>query len=563
MSATYNPVRRAEHITKNPLEIDLVYNVRPCGTCKFFWPDNPSEQPYGPFPAFDFKENFPAGNKPQKPNENSFPWVAGVTREQAFPNGEIMDGCRKAPIMTIGINPNLTAFAPGQMGTSWVYPNFSSDDGTDGYAKYAYYYRYRSVYQEHFNLPDIEQFLLPDGQIKAEKDGVVVSAERKSESPNFDIQVKYEGDHEATTISLKRNLGDPRYVLLYDHFPPNNAFKKGDIIAAKLDVTAGKDMEVYQGLIGYYEQFVPVLGYFEKFLTSKGADNPQLRVGEDVGQLDMVACASPHWNEQFMGNQLEKVVNNCVSQNAWAMKQMVQTKPAILFLVGESSYDMFNGAFGKLLKRSTPLSKRPVDGAFTLFRETIDSNNPTHFEFQTKINGQAFNISTRIIVAPHFSYDTNYVAQFRLSKADWDKLYQDYNSCYEYFKNDEGYIKVEYPKEEGDFYAVQLLKDVSGIFKELESKHESALQFLTPFYYDPHKQMSEVLEHLYQEGKLIYTNNSEGNGGTLNRTEGGCQFCVNSHWQFPQGCPYGKEHGEQPPVGFLQEVAKQIVQAGK
>ena len=45
-------------------------------------------------------------------------------RSPTFPDAEVMDGCRKAPIMTIGINPNLTAFAPGSTGASWCYPSF-------------------------------------------------------------------------------------------------------------------------------------------------------------------------------------------------------------------------------------------------------------------------------------------------------------------------------------------------------------------------------------------------------------------------------------------------------
>jgi hypothetical protein len=84
-----------------------------------------------------------------------------------------MDGCRKAPIMTIGINPNLTAFAPGRTGAAWCYPSFSSADSSDTWTKYAYYYRYRSVYQEHFDLKFIEPFLLPEGSIRAAKAGVI------------------------------------------------------------------------------------------------------------------------------------------------------------------------------------------------------------------------------------------------------------------------------------------------------------------------------------------------------------------------------------------------------
>ena len=85
--------------------------MRPSGTCNFFWPDNPADQPYDPFPVFDFNSNTPEGG-PSKDTPTTYQWMKVTAREQSFPNGELMDGCRKAPIMTIGTNPNLTAFSP-------------------------------------------------------------------------------------------------------------------------------------------------------------------------------------------------------------------------------------------------------------------------------------------------------------------------------------------------------------------------------------------------------------------------------------------------------------------
>ena len=121
MAKTYNPPKATSKDSGNPIEIDLVYQVRTCGTCQFFWPDDIATQPYGPYPAFDFTTNYPEGKSAGK-NTTDYFWLNALTTEETFPNGEVMDGCRKAPIMTIGINPNLTAFAPGLQGTSWAYP---------------------------------------------------------------------------------------------------------------------------------------------------------------------------------------------------------------------------------------------------------------------------------------------------------------------------------------------------------------------------------------------------------------------------------------------------------
>ena len=165
---TYDPPRqRKPAASTDPLEVELVFNVRVCGTCRFFWPTKSSEQPYGPYPAYDFVDNTPALATSAN-NAVSFPWLKGTTRPPAFPDAEVMDGCRKAPIMTIGINPNLTAFLPGQMGASWCYPSFASTGGTDSWTKYAYYYRYRSVYQERFDLAFAKGFMSPLGRILAQ-----------------------------------------------------------------------------------------------------------------------------------------------------------------------------------------------------------------------------------------------------------------------------------------------------------------------------------------------------------------------------------------------------------
>src|SRR5207237_5615802 len=54
VTASYNPPhQKTPRPTNEPLEIDLVFNVIACGTCEFFWPDDPSKQPYGPYPSFD------------------------------------------------------------------------------------------------------------------------------------------------------------------------------------------------------------------------------------------------------------------------------------------------------------------------------------------------------------------------------------------------------------------------------------------------------------------------------------------------------------------------------
>jgi len=560
----YNPPRQLKpQPSSDPLEVSLVFNVRPCGTCSFFWPDDPTQQPYGPYTAYDFVSNTPA-TAPAPAGASSFPWLTGVTRPPVFPNAEVMGGCRKAPIMTLGINPNLTAFLPGQTGASWCYPDFSNAGGTDPWTKFAYYYRYRSTCQEHFALEQINQWLAAAGRIVAEAAGVVVGAERTSEAPSYNIKIKYDTESASRTIPLTSTVGEPPYVLLFNPEPPANRFQKGDILAARVNAPVGQSATVYAQQIGYYEQFVPTLSQFEGFLQANGHASITLAMGEDVGQLDMVACASPHWGPQWLGKATaaeNAVIQNCVSTNAWALKQLVQTRPAVLFLVGEASYSMFQNAFGKLITADPPLPATPEDGAFTLLRATTDASHPCRFEFSTTIGGTAYALSTRLVVSPHFSYNSNFVPQFRIRPADWQSFEQQYPQAASYLQHN-AQFQYSPPNQTSPLVVITIPRSSAAALAAFQQQFTAAAAQLMPAYYDAHAMMESVLENLYQAGQLSVVANPQG-GTYLARTAGPCVFCVNAHWSFPLGCPYGKPDETALPVGFLEQVAQEMVQQGK
>jgi hypothetical protein len=538
---------------RDPLEIELVYNVRPCGTCRFFWPENPASQPYGPYSSYDFDSNTPSEKSP-KANGASFVWIEGTTRPPSFPDPEVMDGCRKAPIMTIGINPNLTAFAPGQTGASWCYPSFSSANGTDSWTKYAYYYRYRSVYQEHFDLKFAEKFLLPGSQVKADKAGVMVSFTRLSDDPAYDIRVQYEGESSASAIHLPGKLGEAPYIVLVD---ANKPFAKGDVLAAQINIPAGHKVTVCSQQISYYMQMVPVLEQFEAHLKKKGHGDAKLKVGEDVGQLDMVACASPHWGPQWLGGTSQSVntiISNCVHKNAWAMKQLVQTRPAILFLVGQASWNMFRNSFGHLVHGPQALPAVPEDGPYTLLRLT--SQQDYSLQFSTKIGGESYAISTRLVITPHFSYAENFVPQFRMAPEAFASFATKFPTAATFLRHDP---RIQFQEPASGYVAAGLVKNAPAVLAEIKHKFASADAELMSAYYDPHRMMSDLLGQLYDKGALTYTKGSHGKPGFLSRSQGPCTFCDNRHWHFPQGCPYGKPEEKQYPIGFLEKVTEALI----
>jgi hypothetical protein len=85
---------------------------------------------------------------------------------------------------------------------------------------------------------------------------------------------------------------------------------------------------------------------------------------------------------------------------------------------------------------------------------------------------------------------------------------------------------------------------------------------LTANYYDANATMLGVLEDLYRKRQLTFAKPAKGHQGHLARTEGPCVFCVNSHWKFPLGCPYGKPDEKPLPIGLIEKLAAKIAKTG-
>jgi len=118
-----------------PVEVELIYEVMPCNALRYAQEPIELTHPctyfrkWGSYHSYDY----PLTGAPQTPGIQQDAGYVG--RANLVP--EVLSGCRKAPILSLGINPNLPAFWPGKMNS--VYPLF------DTYQQYAHYFRYRSV----------------------------------------------------------------------------------------------------------------------------------------------------------------------------------------------------------------------------------------------------------------------------------------------------------------------------------------------------------------------------------------------------------------------------------
>jgi hypothetical protein len=192
----------------------------------------------------------------------------------------------------------------------------------------------------------------------------------------------------------------------------------------------------------------------------------------------MVACASPHWGPGWLGGTItsdDTIVKNCVTRNAWAVKQLIQTQPALLIIVGQPSYEMFSAAFGKWIRSTPRLPTKPVDGAFTLLRQTADPKTPTYVEFAYSSGGRKYALKTRLVVSPHFSYESNFYPQFRLSPSQDRAFRKSFASCVDFLTHSADVTCLP-PANKADYVAFELVKNAKGTFAALKRKYPDALK---------------------------------------------------------------------------------------
>jgi cytosine/adenosine deaminase-related metal-dependent hydrolase len=142
-----------------PVEVELALEVMPCQAMRRTYDGAESPHPcahfaeWGRFHSFDYDEEGPPPKK-------------GVIHPSAYAGKrplvpEILSGCRKAPILAVGINPNLPGW--NRSSRNAIHPYF------DDYLQYAHYFRWRAT--EKLRIP-MEQF---DALLGGADDGPFVS----------------------------------------------------------------------------------------------------------------------------------------------------------------------------------------------------------------------------------------------------------------------------------------------------------------------------------------------------------------------------------------------------
>lgn len=486
-------------------EVSLVWEVMTCLGLRTTYdrPDSPCHwfnDHYGPYPAYASCEMDPlAGIKTD--HESSFP---ALSKGKRYYVPEIMSGCRKAPIMSIGINPNLTAYQRGINGTTWCYPYF------DDITAYAKHFRYRTVHQERFHRDFIREHLRPGTHTVAKANGRITGINVKNDV--LALNLKYR-DGEAETIRIPEDR-----VLLFDTHDSygsgksGNVFRKGDVIAGQLTLPENIKTQVYREPVGYYLRFQKMIENFKE-KGDVSLRNSQIRLGEDASMGDMVSCASPGWKAYFPDAVCQGIVDECVKKRQYFRKQVIQSKPRVIVFSGEAALQMFMEAF--------PIEITPkIDKTHTTYeRLKACLDNPHWLNFCDGENS----FKSRIIFSPHFSYPDGFVAGCRLHKDEWDTFKEKY-------AHDAALVQDE-KKTTFAGILVSINPEVEPYGSELSDKGKS---YLSRRYIDPVDTIANVILQEYNENRLQL----DPAGKHLIRTDGPCRFCQNELFQIEQGCLY-------------------------
>lgn len=516
------------HVDLN--EVELVDAVKECRDCQWFWGATP---PYGPFPSHDWRETYPVeirnGPQPSNPNTDPILWAKVELTGQKLVEPAVLKGCRKAPIMTVGINPNMTAYFAGSKAAQWSYPWFSES------ATYAYYYRYASIYQESFSLDTIKEAAIDGTQIMAPINGTVVVSrssshrwmqfaffnEQDKDNPEMVIERAWQPDERLVVVIFnkrKESTESPFAESIASAKPKNHIdVKQGELVALQIAPTAQSDVDLYANRTGYYERFLEPLGRFNNYLKAD-FPNINLAMGEDVSMHDLVGCASPGWSAGY-DIPRERIAHNCVDKNQYLMDQVKQSRPKLIIVVSDSSLKMLNEG----VKAAGGVIELDFEGVdiYTLLEETTKR---VHNLKLPLANGET--IVSRIITTPHFSYPDNFKDQSRFTDDAWALFSEQFPEIVKLLDKEErlnslagsGYVSVHIKTDDD-------LKD--------EITH-AAWRVLMDYHFQPYELMFEALLDQHEREPFI----TDKSAAHLGRDPANCFFCDNKQWQFPGGCDY-------------------------
>jgi hypothetical protein len=287
-------------VSRLPTEVELVYEVMPCNALRTA--QEPGRRPHpcsyfrrwGRYHSYDYAAEGP----PPQP---------GIVQESVYVGRgplvpEVLSGCRKAPILAVGINPNLPGWWPATR--SWVNPLF------DDYQQYAHYFRYRAIAK--LQLPPADYLAMGGGP-----------ADSPFTDQELEVPIDPHGQRRIPVELQPQTMYETYQGLL-------------DALAAAMGwpaqhLTVGEDL-AYANMVACPSA---------KWTTRASATDPSL----PAMTLDERAG----------------IVTECFRERRYFLRQLFQSLPAVIMVFSQSTANAFNNELRDRLVVGTPATNEPLE----------------------------------------------------------------------------------------------------------------------------------------------------------------------------------------------------------
>jgi hypothetical protein len=286
--------------TRLPTEVELAYEVMSCNAMRTI------QEPIGkPHPCTYFRKwgtyhsyDYTAEGPPPEPgivHETRY-----VGRAPLLP--ELLSGCRKAPVMAVGINPNL----PGW----WSHRRRSVAPLFDDYKQYAHYFRYRATAKLQLSEADYEAYGGGAEDTPFSETELDVPADASGNRPirvELQPQPMYEG-----------------YQSLLDAFATEMAWPDAHL-------TVGEDLS-YGNMVATPSA---------RWTTVPAPNDPTL---------------PPMTDEERDG-----IVTECFRERRYFLRQLFQSLPKVLLVFSQSTANAFIAELGERFTVGAPEPREPLE----------------------------------------------------------------------------------------------------------------------------------------------------------------------------------------------------------
>jgi hypothetical protein len=287
-------------VSRLPTEVELVYEVMPCNALRTA--QEPGRLPHpctyfrrwGRYHSYDYAAEGP----PPQP---------GIVQQSVYLGRgplvpELLSGCRKAPILAVGINPNLPGWWPATR--SSINPLF------DDYQQYAHYFRYRAIAK--LQLPEAAYLQFGGGQ---------------GDSPFSDLELDVPSDPQGRRtipVELQPQTMYATYQGLLDALAAAMGWPSRQLVV-------GEDL-AYANMVA-----CPSAKWTTK-ATPTDPTLPPMTTSERAG-----------------------IVTECFRSRRYFIRQLFQSLPAVILIFSQSTANAFNGELNDRFVVGTPSANEPLE----------------------------------------------------------------------------------------------------------------------------------------------------------------------------------------------------------